>query len=666
MIKIKNILTAIVAAVFAGAMSGCSDDSFSNIQEEPQAVPQLSVTIAASGSSRSGTDGFEEGEGLENYLDITNIHSYRIYFFNSDNTYFDTFTPFNSNIDEESQSENVKYYHFWGAAPSGLPEKFKIVALFNWPEYPVEDSGIGTSSGAFVLHKGVTTINELCTSTFAQFSALTYPGEQGEWLDRDMKRLIPFYGVREYDIKDYVDADDLNDKGEIKGGIRIDLCKKKNGDKAISSLPILRAMAKVEVILDDANLNFESVELVNVNPKGFCAPRNATTHDSYDHGYDWNKDFIRFVHLPWKDDSDKDVNASTTEIIGSLLMTRKSAAEKKWIAYIPEYLNNNVAKDTDCKIKVTLSKGNLSDDEWNKVKPEKKSQYIYFSPDGKQGNPDTYDIWRNNIYRFTISSMSFKMDVSAEIQPFAEQKLTFGFGLMRDSRGDLMVIKIPERDTQGEVKVDEKGDTIYTYPKYFLDFVQKHGFPKEVQVDQDGNILKDEGGNILYKTTEVMPTAKGDYYAIVVGEYESLSEADVWVKDKDGCHVLTNFGKTVDNSNNSADHEGCNSRLVEVFFGNNQSEIFYKDKFDYRRVHHFDNHNSIVRHPVDENLLFCVIDNFGTADETRKYYEVESWDGETGWIIVYDENGNETGDFRQITSDGKLGKLYSEMHSTDQ
>lgn len=641
MIKIRNILTAIVAAVFAGAMSGCSDDSFSNIQEESQAVPQLSITIAMSGSSRSGTDGFEDGEGLENYLDITNIHRYRIYFFNSDNTYIDTFTPFNSNIDEESQSENVNYYHFWGAAPSGLPETFKIVVLFNWPEYPAEDSGIAASSGAFVLHKGVTTINELCTSAFAQFSALTSPGEEGEWLNSDMQRLIPFYGVREYDINDYVDAGDLNDKGEIKGGIRIDLSKKKNGDKAASPLPILRAMAKVEVILNDANLDFERVELVNVNPKGFCAPKNATTHDSYDHGYDWDKDFIRFVHLPWKDDGDKDINASATEVIGSLLMTRKNATEKKWIAYIPEYLNNNVAKDTDCKIKVTLSQGNLSNDEWDKVKPEKKSQYIYFSPDGRQGNTDTYDIWRNNIYRFTISSMNFKMEATANIQPFSEQKLVFGFGLMRDSRGDLMVIPTPERDEAGNVVLDENGEVRYSYPQYFIDFIEddnpNHKFPQE----------EDENGNP--KPGSRIRLEEGDYYAIVVGEYEAMSDAVLWVKDRTGCHVLSNFG-----TENDDDH--CNARLVEAFFGNNQSEKFYKDKFGYRRVYHFVNHNSIVIDPEDDGMLFCVIENFGQVSQVRKYYEVESWDAATctGWIINKDAAGNETG-FQEIKTDGTIG-----------
>ncbi len=621
-------------ALLAGAFSACSHDSFSDILEAASTNPQMNITIAMSGS-RADDSGmtFEEGEGLENYLNISGKDKYRIYFFDADNKYF---SSFNTLVYTYIGSDDGKtYYRFQGEAPADLPEKFKIVTLFNWPEYPVEMSS-GSAEGGYVLIPGTTTIEDLCTGTHAQFNHLANPAD-GEWLDISEGRLIPFYGVREYDINDYIKTTDWvttedGDK-EIKGGIVVDLTK--------NPLPLLRAMAKVEVILNDANLDFERVELVNVNPKGYCSPKNATTHDSYYNGYNWDTDFIHNVHLPWKD-GDKDVNASSAESIGSLLMTRKNPTEKKWIAYIPEYINKDVADGTECKIKVILSQGSISNDEWAAVSSEKKAQYIYFSPEGKKSGTDTYDIWRNNIYRFTLSAMNFKMEAKAEIQPFAEQVLNFGFGLMRDSRGDLMIIPTPERDEAGNVVVDENGETVYSYPQYFLDFINddnpNHKFPQE----------EDENGN--HTTGKRIRLEEGDYYAIVVGEYEAMSDAVLWVKDRTGCHVLSNFG-TVD------DGEDCNARLVESFFGNNQSEKFYKDKFGYRRVHHFENHNSIVIDPEDDGLLFCVIENFGQISQFRKYYEVESWDAatSTGWIINKDADGNETG-FQEIKTDGTIGK----------
>lgn len=247
---------------------------------------------------------------------------------------------------------------------------------------------------------------------------------------------------------------------------------------------------------------------------------------------------------------------------------------------------------------------------------------------------------RNTHVVVIITVNGVSIDVYVDIQPFAEQKVRFEFGLMRDDRGDLMVLPVPQLDENGNEMTDENGETIMTYPQYFLDFINdgnpNHKYPDEVDLNghPSGNKVKLE---------------KGDYYAIVVGEYDDMSEATVWVKDPTGCHVLSNYESTADME--------CSARIVESFFGNNQSERFYKDIFGYRRVHHFDNHNSIVRHPETDALLFCVIENFQQPNQTRKYFEVESWDEPscTGWIVNKDENGKETG-FQKITPDGQLGE----------
>lgn len=236
--------------------------------------------------------------------------------------------------------------------------------------------------------------------------------------------------------------------------------------------------------------------------------------------------------------------------------------------------------------------------------------------DGRPGEP--LKILRNNIYRYVITGAN---EISLDIQPFANKELSFGFGLLRDTRGDLMVL--PDKDGN--------------YPDYFINFLEKQGHPK----------VEDVYG---HPTDEDIELTDGDYYAIVVGENEEMSQASLWVKDAAGCHVLSNLGS-------EDDSQSCMARLVESFYNNTESEKFYKDKFGYRRVYHFNNHNSIVRHPKRDNLLFCLIENFHQSGETRRYFEVESWDdtSSTGWIVTKDEAGTETG-FQKITSEGTLGE----------
>ncbi len=649
MMNIKNILTYLVPVIFAGAITACSDDSFSNIPEgELQPRPSISITIAASDGSRADDTGFEDGEGLENYLDISG-RNYRIYFFGADNTFHSTFNPQISYSVDNGGAASTAYYRFQGEVPDNLPEIFKIVTLFNWPEYPAE-AGALTGDGRLVLKPGETTIEEVCTHASAQFTALT-PDDSREWLARD-GRLIPFYGVREYNIKDYLRTTDINPDGSIKGGIIVDLSKKGSAD---TPLPILRAMAKIEVILDDPMASFEEVAMTRVNRAGFCAPYQLSTADKtwhYDYSdyfpddiYSWSDNYVRGVHLTFGADAKNQVAGTNDadpmpvqfkrvtgrtvnkDADGNLL----SVTPERWVAYVPEH--RNIGVDDYTTIRVRLKK---PDDAASAAGTDgdRYVKEIYFAEGGKKDEATTFDIERNNIYRFTVGMNGDLGNVKVDIQPFAEQVLNFGFGLMRDSRGDLMVIPTPERDEAGNVIYDDNGKVKYTYPEYFLNFVAdaSHTYP----VDDNGDRIELE---------------EGDYYAIVVGEYDAMSEAVVWVKDRDGCHVLSNFG-THDST------QECSARLVEAFFGNNQSEQFHKDQFGYRRVHHFDNHNSIVRHPVNDNLLFCMITNFGEASQTRRYHEVESWDETTctGWIITKNDNGEETG-FQEIKPDGTLGGI---------
>lgn len=384
-------------------------------------------------------------------------------------------------------------------------------------------------------------------------------------------------------------------------------------------LTLLRAMAKIEIGLSDKENNgitkLKTVTVSSINPKGCLLPHDWDKYDD-------TKKIDRAAQVRVPDDQPQ---------YGPLSF---SFSDDNFIEfYLPEVLNTGTKDENEIKLTIVYE-----------TQLGERTGDLYFRNyiSGRLPENSTfYDVQRNYVYRYTVFSDP-ELEVLVDIQPFAEQVLNFGFGLIRDSEGDLMVVPTPERDEAGNLVYDENGKVIYTYPKYFTDFINdsnpNHKYPTEE--DEDGN-----------PTTGLeIELTDGDYYAIVVGEDEEMSKAVVWVKDKDGCRVLSNYGM-MDNT------QDCRSRLVQAFFGNNQSEKFHKDIFGYRRVYHFDNHNSIVRHPVDDSLLLCIITISEEIIQTRKYYEVESWDesSHTGWIINRDDDGNEVG-FQEITSDGTLGE----------
>lgn len=632
--------TIFIFIVFlAFGFSSCVND-FNLCPEDELQGEYATLSIFLGVDTRNPFQGvdFEDGVDYENHIDIEN-GNYRIYFFDSEeNTFIGTFRP----IVDPSVSNNAETIKNNGGlvfTGSLLPEigcRFKIVVLANWPDYPQElennnaVDNISDNANKFVLIKGKSSIKDLTTHARSQFKALNTPQIGSSWLGND--RLMPFYGVSSFDLSK-THPSSLDSYGNVLPQSVINLQK--------FPIPLLRAMAKVEVQLDDSLNSFDSVEVSRVNSKGFSAPYRDDENwifdasDYYVADGGWNGNFAKGVHLVNDDNDAGDSSLQFTKVCDRKVNEDGSVTLEKWVAYIPEYRNKEAEKPTSIRVKMKASESEERDDE--KSDDVKLWHEFFFTPDGT-AREDVQDIQRNNIYRFKIDVD--KNVAVVDIQPFSEHKLRFDFGLMRDARGDLMVLPIPKRDENGQVIV-ENGDTVMTYPTYFENFLNddnpNHKIPDEV--DADGNTVR--GSKVELKD--------GDYYAIVVGENDNMSNAVVWVKDRTGCHVLSNFGAGDDISH-------CNARLVESFYGNNQSEKFYKDIFGYHRIHHFDNHNSIVLHPDENNMLFRMIDNFGADIQTVRYYEVESWDDAslTGWIINKDAGGKETG-FQKITPDGVLG-----------
>lgn len=624
-------LSFIFAGLLAFGLFSCSSERDLFPQEDTKSEgASMSIFLGLDSRSPFPGENFEEGVGYENYIDIDN-DNYRIYFFNSENnTFIDLFQTI---IHPSVSSDNLVVdggVIFNGRLFPEIGTEFKIVVLANWPTYPeVLDSDGSIASDVFTLVKGKTTIADLTTHVGSQFEALSTPTDGGQWLGKS--RLMPFYGVRSFNLVQ-THRSSLDENEKVRSGATIDL---KN-----YPIPLIRAMAKVEVEFDNPYASFDAVEMSRINSKGFSAPFRVSddwsfdSSDYYSSTLGWQGNYARGVHLV-NDDNDVAVTSlGFTKVSDRIINNDGSVTLEKWVAYIPEY--RNIGVQHPASIRVKLSPSWSGDFDNSSSDDSKLWREFFFTSNGEAGN--ALDIERNNIYRFKIGVDGAVVD----IQPFSEQKVTFQFGLLRDDRGDLMVLPVPVYDENGNPVLDENGNQKTAYPSYFLNFLAddnpNHKIPEEVDIN--GNVL--EGSQVRLED--------GDYYAIVVGENEDMSNAVIWVKDPNGCHVLSNYASKGDTE--------CSARLVQSFFGNNQSEIFHKDIFGFHRIHHFDNHNSIVIHPTESNMLFRVIENFGSQDQILHYYEVESWDenSRTGWIINKDTEGNEVG-FQEITSEGLLGRV---------
>ena len=245
--------------------------------------------------------------------------------------------------------------------PQSETMDFKIVVLGNWDTYqePVA---------------GTTTIADICNDTqngtfgcFTDNFELSKPG-----------KLIPFYGVHEYK------------------GITF-----KDGEIVILAAPVtlLRAMAKVEVLLDEGDWEFESVTLCRYNSNGYCAPKDVDSQDDYGQGDNLATDYLSSLHLVNDANDTDEKELSLTKISNA-----SSGVKETWIAYLPEYQNKGVDNDFSY-IKVRVS-------------GEDTDRIIYFATytNGETDNADAnrMDIQRNNIYRFRVHANPLLFQVSVD------------------------------------------------------------------------------------------------------------------------------------------------------------------------------------------------------------------------------------------------------------
>ncbi|MCD8291314.1 MAG: hypothetical protein LUC91_07420 [Prevotella sp.] len=351
-------------------LTACVDDAEKEIQNE---IKPMSVGITVrTMASESAANGYETGNQFENYIDVSR-GDYRIYFFDGNDKYIAKFGQSGFAVSED---DGYTTYNIKGEVSQAIvnnADHFKIVFLANWgTENYTRDEDLKT---------GITTISDICEPNNADNPNL---GKFGQKTDFELSHdnLLPFYGVREYENKQFQRGEATLLYGE--------------------PITLLRAMAKVEVILDlgdDFETTFSDVRICNYNERGYCAPYGVTTQGDYQYGK-WSNDNIRRLHLV---NASNDGEYKEKQFLKVQDRSDDNTIKEKWVAYLHEYDNSG---DDYSYIEVKLNERGKESGPYKIYFADYTGGYTENAPD------DRYDIQRNTIYRFKVRLRNGKFEVT--------------------------------------------------------------------------------------------------------------------------------------------------------------------------------------------------------------------------------------------------------------
>lgn len=358
----KRWFLYIGACLLAFVCFACTDEMEADGNSKERSVKlqlQLSLPMDASARTTRMPSGFEAGSKYENYINFNDVNSYRIYFFSTDDNYITRFIPSKTVMAEATE---YTLYSVEGEVPedvlrcaSNNAMDFKIVVLANWKNYEEPKAG--------------STLETICNADWAQFENLKF-FELGE------KNLIPFYGVNEYEDVPV----------QYGGTITLE-----------ESIPLLRAMAKVEVVLnneDELNteeMSFSDVTLHGYNSKGYCAPMNGA--------YPQNG---HILHLIGGQNEEGSINKTIR-----FLPTQSNYNKETWIAYVPEYDNTS---DEDNAAYIEL-----------RSDIQTEAFVIRFADDQTNVTNTSFNITRNHLYRFIVKIKLVNGRIEAEVSDWEEE-----------------------------------------------------------------------------------------------------------------------------------------------------------------------------------------------------------------------------------------------------
>lgn len=365
-LRFYGILAAVL--ISAAALMSCSGDS-AYIEEpvEPADDGMLKIRFQVAApeksSSRADDGSYEEGSALESTIDF--VHgSYRVYFFDTNGVFITEWKQLNEMY--VLAGEQYWVYTFVGKVPEALKSysDFKVMVLANWSDYPERHS-------ISLEGKSIDDVIEDSWSRFSAFDNFVLSVADG--------RLIPFYGLSTFT------------------GVTF----KENKTVDLGSINLLRAMAKIEVIVESLpdGVEVEGLPVVRgINPEGYCAPKGT-----FGSGNNWDTDYVTDVHLPF------DNNMNHADAMENS-MGMYPDGDKKWIAYVPEFRNAGAGNGYS-RIELKL---NYHPDPF----------IIYFAKYDSNGRPDNvngrYNIQRNDLYRFRVKGEMHEILFDLTVEPWVE------------------------------------------------------------------------------------------------------------------------------------------------------------------------------------------------------------------------------------------------------
>lgn len=420
----------------------CSDDNDMPVPGgEGEVVENAQVSLIFSvadipeteASRTTPTDGdYEPGDGFENYVDIEGA-DFRIYMFSMANKFIGSFD--NITLDRLSASSTARTYEVKADIDPELTRfsDFKVCVLANWNTYPSLAAGDDIS---VLWNKADETIYDFNTAPLSP------------------DHLIPLYGIKEYSNVSFMS----------------------NVRTILGTIFMLRACAKIEVMLDKSVRPVKSIALTRVNDRGFKAPKNVALQSDYVHN-SYERDYVNTPNIPAEALVYKDVEIPLVK--GDPLKME----ERTFAIYLPEY-NNTSYGVTPSQIKITY----VDVDNTNEV--ERLIDFKYYQESGSHKENEPFDILRNYIYRFKLRQSA----VIVDIQPYALVEISPAFGLERDADGNIVV-----RDANG--KIIKIIDVAADEELHLEDFsVEQIGSGTAV-VGEDGLkkvVYLDDGRTILY------------------------------------------------------------------------------------------------------------------------------------------------------------------------
>lgn len=200
------------------------------------------------------------------------------------------------------------------------------------------------------------------------YNKLTYTYNSNSWNFKDATHYIPMWGICSFD--------------------------KIEQDINRTNISLYRAIAKINVTLNNGkgfdHFRLKEVQVCNVNTKGYCAPL---------------KENLSEPSIPVSTDRQKSVSFVCNNDV-----ERTNGLQER--IYIPEYKNINVESGNQSYLKII---GTLTAKTGEQIE---KKYSIFFK---KNGIGDTFDVLRNNLYIFNITSISNEVNVESHLSYTVEK-----------------------------------------------------------------------------------------------------------------------------------------------------------------------------------------------------------------------------------------------------